>query len=295
MSRFPPGLRVSVEANRAAALKWLGNENFYFVEKFGRNDGIADGTYETIMLEGSYPAGPAPERAGIGWLGSGATLYLSSRDAVVNNGFVVTIQGLDENGDQQSADATVNGQNGVVFPGTWDRVFRAWVSNTSIGNITGIIGGSSLRNIYVGNEIAPVVGVPAGSNTYAIIDAAYPISPNQTEMACYTIPRGYRGYITSYAAAVVNLGNPANDAVVDILVQTSEFSLPDPTDLGSGTYEPFRTRDFMSVSSRATSMSHKPLDGVIAVSELGDIRMVGAPSGNAEVFGTFSLLVVKND
>ena len=51
----------------------------------------------------------------------------------------------------------------------------------------------------------------------------------------------------------------------------------------------------MSVSIRATSISHKPLDGVIAVSELGDIRMVGATSDNAEVFGTLSLLVLKND
>lgn len=297
MSRFPPGLRISVSASRAAAMKWLGSRNFYYVEKFGRNDGIADGTYETVLLVGQYPAGAAPERAGIGQVGGAQTLYLSCRDAVLNNGFEVTIQGISGTGELQTASAIVNGQNGVPFSGTWDRVFRAWVSSTSLLNNVGIIGGSGLgdRNIYVGNELAPAAGVPAAANIYAMIDSAYPISPNQTEMACYTIPRGYRGFVTSFSASVIRLGAPATDTVCDIMLQTSEFTLPDPTDLTSGTYEPFRTRNFMSVSSRATSMATEIIEGAVEVSELGDIRIVAAPAGASEVFATFGLFVVKEE
>lgn len=142
---------------------------YAFNHKFGAAPSMAAGTATVWDVDDTlYP-----------WdaLGSGSIINVE-RNNVADNGFIVTVQGLDENYEFAEEEITITGadQTGSQL---FTRVNRAFISDsgsTNIGNI----------DIEAG---------AAGGTTVARITAGY----GQTLMAVYTIPAGKTGYLIHMA------------------------------------------------------------------------------------------------
>lgn len=138
---------------------------YQFNHKFGAAPSMAAGTATVWDVDDTlYP-----------WdaLGSGSVVNIE-RNNVADNGFVVTVQGLDDNYDFAEEDITITGADQVGSQ-LFTRVNRAFISDagsTNVGNI----------DIEVG---------AAGGTTVGRITAGY----GQTLMAVYTIPAGKTGYL----------------------------------------------------------------------------------------------------
>jgi len=97
------------------------------------------------------------------------------RNNIADNGFTVTVQGLDQDWNFQSEEIVINGADtaGVAL---WRRVYRAFVTTggiTNTGNIdieAGGVGGTIIARIQAGL--------------------------GQTLMAVYTVPKNYTAFIT---------------------------------------------------------------------------------------------------
>ena len=142
----------------------------FVVNKFGMNLVIAAGD---DVWDGSA--------AYTGWLTAAAALEVvsaSTADDVGQNGaHSITVQGIDgATRGLKSVTVSMDGQAAVDLPGTWYRVFRAWVVSSGSGQV-------NAGNITIRLD-------DAGA-TVAIITAEY----GQTEMAIYTIAAGYTGYL----------------------------------------------------------------------------------------------------
>lgn len=102
----------------------------------------------------------------------------------------IEIQGLDSSWALSTQTVTLNGTTRVALGTNLIRVFRA--KNVGSSNLSGHV------IIYENDTTADDPGVPDDSNLIrAVID---PVN-NQTEMAIYTIPSGYTGYLRSFYAA----------------------------------------------------------------------------------------------
>lgn len=89
-----------------------------------------------------------------------------------DNSKQVRIIGLDANWDIQDETVTVSSSGAVTVPGTWKRVYRAFMTNGSVNNVAN-------------------VNIQKGGTTVARITAGV----GQTLMAVYTVPRGYTAYL----------------------------------------------------------------------------------------------------
>ena len=146
------------------------NESAYMVHKFGMNLAVTAGD---DIWDG--------EAAYTGWAASPFVAEVVSSSAAddvgQNNAHTIRVFGLDANFDPQAADVTLNGEGVVDITGlTWRRIFRAYITSsgsgqTNAGNIT--------------------IRIDDAGATIAMITAGY----GQTEMAIYTIPRGYTGML----------------------------------------------------------------------------------------------------
>jgi hypothetical protein len=90
-----------------------------------------------------------------------------------DNGYTVTVQGLDNNYNPISEDFIISSGGTVTGTKTFKRVYRAFMSNggsTNIGNINVQRGGTTVLRITAGK--------------------------GQTLMAIYTVPRGYNAFLT---------------------------------------------------------------------------------------------------
>lgn len=90
-----------------------------------------------------------------------------------DNGYTVTVQGLDDNYDQISEDFIISSSGTVTGTQTFKRVYRAFMSNggsANVGNINVQRGGTTVLRITAGK--------------------------GQTLMAIYTVPRGYNAFLT---------------------------------------------------------------------------------------------------
>ena len=99
----------------------------------------------------------------------------------------VEIQGLDGNYDLVTQTITLNGQTRVALTTDLIRVFR--VKNVGATDLAGHV------IVYENDTTVVVPGVPDDPN---LIRAVVHPENNQTEMAIYTIPAGYTGYMRSW-------------------------------------------------------------------------------------------------
>lgn len=137
------------------------------VHKFGYNSAVGT-AYETVWDGGGIYAHPS----------SAVAMTVTSAGGATDNGVDVTVQGLDSNYAFLEETVTLAGSGTATTTGLFHRVNRAFVGN----------GQEPTGNITIVNT-----GV-----TYAQITHPY----NQTLMCVYTIPAGYKGYVTQVSASV---------------------------------------------------------------------------------------------
>ena len=142
--------------------------------KFGHN-GDVGATLETLWGEGGIYVYPA----------AATIMQVSSSDVDDDLGgsgaTTISILGMDANYNEQTEDVILDGQSQVPTAKAYLRVYRMKV----------LTAGASLWNegtIYIGTG-APTTGKP--STVYGLIEPFQ----NQTLMALYTIPTGFRGYV----------------------------------------------------------------------------------------------------
>lgn len=132
------------------------------IDKFGYLP-TATTSYKTVWDGDSIYAYPS----------SAVTMTATSASAGTDENVEITIQGLDTNYDALTETVTLNASGTATTNGEFLRVFRAYVSN--------------------GTDLDGDVSIANGGTTYAKITAEM----QQTLMAVYTIPRGYRGYLVA--------------------------------------------------------------------------------------------------
>lgn len=180
------------------------------------------------------------------------------RNDVLDNGLIVTVQGLDENWNYQSEDITITGADQV---GTklWRRVNRAFVtSGTAVVNVGNI-------DIEAG---------AAGGTTVARITA----NLGQTLMSVYTIPAGYIGYL--YHGTMTVQANA--DATGFMFIRRNTVGT---------TFRVGHTFEVAGGSQYDYTFSFPP-----PIPEKSDIDVRAAVrSNNARVTAAFDILLVEND
>jgi len=134
--------------------------NFSGVHKFGLNNSVGSGAFETVWDGNNTYTYPS----------SSGTATATSSDSDDNTG-TVKIFGLDSNYDLAEETLTIGGSAGTV---SFIRVFRAVMITANTGNAN------------VGT-----ITITVSSTTVAQIRAGY----GQTLMCVYTIPRKYNAYL----------------------------------------------------------------------------------------------------
>ena len=134
--------------------------NFSGVHKFGLNDSVGSGAFETVWDGNNTYTYPS----------SSGTATATSSDTDDNTG-TVKIFGLDSNYDLAEETLTIGGSAGTV---SFIRVFRSVMitANTGTANVG-------------------TITITVSSTTVAQIRAGY----GQTLMCVYTIPRNYNAYL----------------------------------------------------------------------------------------------------
>ena len=102
----------------------------------------------------------------------------------------VVVVGNDADGNPQQEEAEMDGQNPVALTKSYSRIYRAYVSQTGTS-------GTAKGVIRVG-ELPFTLGIP-NVTTYAQIFNGN----NQTQMAIFTVPKGYTCFVTSITYTVV--------------------------------------------------------------------------------------------
>jgi hypothetical protein len=159
-----PGLSIPV----------MNNDSQMYVQKYGYTHDLdslqTDSHLQTIWT--------GPEAYPWSSLESPVTLTASSSNTQDNT--QITIQGLDDQWDQQTHVIHLNGSTPVVIPSQWRRVFR----------------------VYTSGGVATQGDVTVTITDTTVIVAHVPVEEQQTLMALYTVPRGYTAYMTGFDSTV---------------------------------------------------------------------------------------------
>lgn len=121
---------------------------------------------------------------------------------------VIKLQGLDENYELVTQEATLNGQTRVALTTPLRRVFR--LKNDGLTDLNGYV--------YVYENTALTAGVPTDTTKVrAVIQNGF----NQTLMAVYTIPAGKTGYLRDWYASIAGA---SKDSSYVIQLRAREYS-----------------------------------------------------------------------
>ena len=238
------------------------------ITKFGRNGSVGT-SFVPISIGGVYQT-PT----------SAVSLEFVANLADALNGagmHELTVQGLDANWLPQtvvtSAHAT-DGSNAVAISGTWTRVHRAYVS------ASGTYGTASAGS-HVGDITIRVAGAGA---TYATIDST-DFPKGQTEIAAFTIPKGYSGYVGNIEITLNKTGSATCDAVF--------FSRPGADDVVSS-YSGMRGQKVYSALQAPFSVpSRYPTGPYIGPCDIG--FMAKSSTGTTSVSVDFDIILQKED
>ena len=224
-----------------------------FIHKFGHNLDIDTGSYpETIWSAGGLYVFPS----------SADTLKIISND-VDDNGtgttgaLTIKVQGLDANYDAIEEDFTLNGQTAVTGNKEFLRVYRAFVTSA----------GSSEYNegvITINNSDGTLAEIPA--------------EEGQTQMAVYTIPRNYKGYLTSFSGAI-NKTTPSTAIILEMVFRKNSVK---------------RVKQSIAIDTTGSTSFIKYFECPLPIEEKTDIYVNAkeVSANNSGVFSNFSIILV---
>jgi hypothetical protein len=155
--------------------------NHFIIHKFGRNQSVADGSFEIIgNVSGVYPFPAAATTVRVKAGGD------ADDDATGDGARTILVQGLDENLDLAEEEITLNGVGASTSTTTtFFRIFRSYVLTCGL-----------YATPY--NTAAITIENTAGTADLMIITAG----ESQSQICSYTIPNGYTGYLLSFSASV---------------------------------------------------------------------------------------------
>jgi hypothetical protein len=226
-----------------------------FIHKFGHNLDIDTGSYpETIWSAGGLYVFPS----------SADTLKIISND-VDDNGtgttgaLTIKVQGLDANYDAIEEDFTLNGQTAVTGNKEFLRVYRAFVTSA----------GSSEYNEGV---------ITINNSDDSLTLAEIPAEGGQTQMAVYTIPRNYKGYLTSFSGAM-NKATPSTGVILEMVFRKNSVK---------------RVKQSIAIDTTGSTSFVKYFKCPLPIEEKTDIYVNAkeVSSNNSGVFSNFSIILV---
>lgn len=218
-----------------------------FIEKFGRNTAVASGGTETIWDGSSLYSYPA----------SATITHVISGEAA--DTMDVEVQGLDANFNLVTQEATLNGTTQVALSTALIRVFRV--------------------KILGGSDPAGAISVTdtGQSNTYAQVTAG----TNQTNMAVYTIPNGYTGYLVGWYASILRAtGTNAAVADVDLFRRT--------------TGGVFRSTQPVGIQNTGGNYWQYRFPCPLELAAKTDVEVRATPSANADMSAGFTVILVED-
>jgi hypothetical protein len=226
-----------------------------FIHKFGHNLDIDTGSYpETIWSAGGLYVFPS----------SADTLKIISND-VDDNGtgttgaLTIKVQGLDANYDAIEEDFTLNGQTAVTGNKEFLRVYRAFVTSA----------GSSEYNEGV---------ITINNSDDSLTLATIPAEGGQTQMAVYTIPRNYKGYLTSFSGAM-NKVTPSAAVILEMVFRKNSVK---------------RVKQSIAIDTTGSTSFVKYFTCPLPIEEKTDIYVNAkeVSANNSGVFSNFSIILV---
>lgn len=215
------------------------------------------------------------------WFTAASTLEIASSSALDTDGGTgvrsVLVFGLDEDYNQINELVTLNGQTPVATTKSFLRTFRMY--GVDVGSLR-----TNAGNIWAqGSSGTWSSGVPA-SNTYK--QAVITTGRGQTEMAIYTVPAGYTGYLSFAAGSISKAVNKS----CDIEVWSSKYEETSLNNRG-----PWRNQVFLGLS--ATGSTFVNLSNSFAMQparEKVDIKLTAnADFTGSDVMGRFAITLVK--
>ena len=233
-----------------------------FVQKYGRNPDIDTATDpEDIWTYGGlYTYNDTP-----------SIQYISS-DNALDVGMEITVEGLDENYNEQSVTVLLNGQAQTQI-GTGElfvRVFRAFNSGPIefAGNVL----------IYDDTVTSVTLGVPSPSTS---VKAEIRALDQQTYMAIYTVPAGKTAYLLQKAYSM-NDNNANTRGIVDLRIR----------ELGGV----FRSKELDALRNEGTSLYQFNFPLPFKIPEKSDMLLQcrEASTNNTDMTAYFNLLLVDN-
>jgi hypothetical protein len=225
------------------------------LHKFGRNPNVG-GAPETVWEQGGVYT----------YLTVASTIYVygaDAQDGAAGTGArTVTVQGLDANYNLIEETLTVDG---AVSTKSFLRVFRAFVASagslqTNKGDLIISTGASG-----TGTVLAKIATIGSGT-VYG---------QGQTNLALYTIPAGFKGFLTNW-----NVGVGAYNDSVTANLYTRE--------VGNGLI--FRTRDVMDVPG---GLHQRIYQVPFPLPEKTDIEVRAIASTGTTISSTFDIILVK--
>lgn len=209
-AKNPAGTFVNIGATDSGNLKVANVEDglsiakgdvtgHSFVHKFGAAPDFDTSDGEVTVWDGASD-GTAWENMGYVYSATADIDSISSSDQLNDVGITFEIQGLDTNLALVTQTATLDATDArtrVALSTSLLRVLR--VKNTSSTDLTG--------TVVIYPNTALTAGVPTDKTK---IRAAVLNGNNQTEMAVYTIPAGYTGYVRSWYASTSGANKSSN-------------------------------------------------------------------------------------
>lgn len=247
------------------------------IQKFGRNTDVdATGVYGPWRCA-ELPAA-APDLYPWDVVNGGGAIYVSSSSAGDGSGFALSVSGLNDNWELETVQVDMDGTTPVLLTNSttavWKRIFRAEYKDTDGG---GSLGTLNTGAIYLTVGLDHTAGVP---NTPANIVGCIPALIGQTEMAIYTIPEGYTGYLTQLCAGI----NRATSASVDVSLRVRKNDPDDKTGLV--------LKQTIAVHSQGGSYYCRDLDPPLKYESRTDIDFwLESSANNADVPIQFTILL----
>ena len=226
-----------------------------FIHKFGHNLDIDTGSVpQTIWSAGGLYVFPS----------SADTLKIISSDFDDNGtgttgALTIKVQGLDANYDAIEEDFTLNGQTAVTGNKEFLRVYRAFVTSA----------GSSEYN-------EGVITINNSNDTLTL--ATIPAEGGQTQMAVYTIPRNYKGYLTSFSGAI-NKTTPSTAIILEMVFRKNSVK---------------RVKQSIAIDTTGSTSFIKYFECPLPIEEKTDIYVNAkeVSANNSGVFSNFSIILV---
>jgi hypothetical protein len=243
-------LSVNVKPYYDMIVEGLIPEHTY-ISKFG-HDSAGDTSNHIEVWDGSI-AYPYPSSA--------ETLYLSSSAAGDDQTY--EIQGLDQNWNLITVQATANGQNSVQIPSSWIRTFRV----KNIGST------DNAGTVYVStdSDTSDTAGAPAtpATQTRAQITVGF----NQTLMATWSVPANRTAYLTNLYASAAQASPGATQLRCEVALWVRPFG------------GVFQIKKMFSLQSGATAQLK--YDFPLKIDAKSDVRITSLSSAASDVSAGF--------